>query len=248
MTAVGKFLEMGDMEKIGEMFERIDANMRNINVKLDNALAEMRQVKEENKRLREKVLEQEERINNLEREVRKKNVVMKGVIDEESEKQSDTGVKISAVLRKIGVDLNVEQDLDEARRIGRFNPQKKRPILIKLTKESTRMTILKNAKLLKGTDIWIDEDYPKEIQEERRILITQMKEAREKGHKAQVKYNKLIVDGEVYRANELESKVRTEEEAESGSTRLKRTVYERSPEGDKFVEQLRKISRTNKKN
>lgn len=75
-----------------------------------------------------------------------------------------------------------------------------------------------------------------------------MKEAREKGHKAQVKYNKLIVDGEVYRANELESKVRTEEEAESGSTRLKRTVYERSPEGDKFVEQLRKISRTNKKN
>lgn len=36
--------------------------------------------------------------------------------------------------------------------------------------------ILNYVKVLKGTDIWIGKDYPQEIQEERRRLITQVKD------------------------------------------------------------------------
>lgn len=238
---------MGDMERIEGMFKSIEVGMRGINTKLDDVILEMKQVKEENKKLKEKLVEQDERISSLEREVRKKNIVMKGIIDKENEKESETNEKIREVVQKIGVDFDLKEDLDEARRIGRFNPQKNRPILIKLTRESTRLMILKKAKLLKGTDVWIDEDYPKEVQEERRRLIPQMKEAREKGYRAQVRYNKLIVNGEIYRANAF-GEEETEGEGGSGSNSVKRTVYERSPEGDKFGDQLRKISRINQKN
>lgn len=241
---------MGDMERIQRMFEQIDGNVKGMNEKLDFVMREIKEMKEENKNLRERVVKQEERIQHLEREVRKKNLIIKGIVDGEGEDENETRDKIVAVVQKIGVDIDVKGDVDEVRRIGKYRPQQKRPILVKLTKESTRRTVLKNAKKLKGTDIWIDEDYPREVQEERRRLMPRMKEARENGCKAIVKYNKLIINGEVHTAEELKEGREVERMSEfgSGSNSLKRTVFERSPEGDKFEEQLRKISRTTRKN
>lgn len=40
---------------------------------------------------------------------------------------------------------------------------------------------------------WIDEDYLKEILEKRKLLITRLEEARIKGYRAFLRYNKLIV-------------------------------------------------------
>lgn len=239
---------MGDMERVEKMFGQIDANMKSINQKLDSVMQEIKHMKEDNKRLKERVDEQEERINNLEREVRKKNLIIRGITDEEGEKESDTGDKVNVIMQKIGVNFDPKDDMDEVRRIGKFNPQKKRPVLIKLTREATRARILKSAKVLKGTEIWIDEDYPKDVQEERRRLIPRMKEAREKGYRAQLRYNKLIVNGGVYRADEMEKERETAGGHGNGSSSLKRTVYERSPEGDKVVDQLRKLTRTDQKN
>lgn len=239
---------MADMERIEKMFGQIDANMKSIDLKLDCVMLEMKQVKEENKRLKEKVDDQGERIINLEREVRKRNLVMRGILDKEGEKEGETRDKVSAVMQKIGVNFDIKEELDEVRRIGKYNPQKKRPVLIKLTREATRARILRNTKVLKGTEIWIDEDYPKEVQEERRRLIPHMKEARERGYRAQLRYNKLIVNGVIYRADEVEKEGETDGGSESGSSGVKRTVNERSPEGDKAVDQLRKITRTNQKN
>lgn len=236
------------MEKVEKMFEQIDANMKSIDLKLDSVMLELRQVKGENRRLKERVDEQGEKINSLEREVRKKNLIIKGILDKEDEKEGETRDKVSAVIQKIGVNFDTKEDLDEVRRIGKYNPQKKRPVLIKLTKEATRVRILRNTKVLKGTEIWIDEDYPKEVQEERRRLIPHMKEARERGYRAQLRYNKLIVNGVIYRANEVGKEGEIDGGSESGSSGVKRTVDERSPQGDKTVDQLRKITRTSQKN
>jgi hypothetical protein len=104
--------------------------------------------------------------------------------------------------------------------------------------------ILKNTRKLKNTNIWIDEDYPKEIQEVRRRLIPEMKEARSKGYRAQIRYDKLILNKETHRANHSGQ----EETSRTGSNSHKRTINERSPEGSKFEDQLRKISRTDPKN
>lgn len=61
--------------------------------------------------------------------------------------------------------------VDEMRRIGEYREGRNRPILVKLVKESTTAEILRNTRKLKGTRVWIDEDYPKNIQAERAKLV-----------------------------------------------------------------------------
>ncbi|KAK4875437.1 hypothetical protein RN001_011859 [Aquatica leii] len=150
---------------------------------------------------------QEKRIRILEREVRKKNIVIKGIKYNEQENEKETQEKVNA-----------------------------------------KNEYFKNAKTLKGTDIWIDEDYPKEVQDERRRLIPYMKEARNKGYKALIRYDKLIINNETYRTKDLEKDEEHENGETSDKSRQKRTVNERSPESDKFQENQKRINRTVSKN
>lgn len=236
---------MVDMERIEKMFEQIDGNLQLMNTKLDSVVLEMKKIKEENTELKARIAKQEGRIGSLEREIRKKNLIIKGIEEKENENENEAHDKVTSIIQKIGVNINPD-DIDIAKRIGKYNKQKKRPVLIKLTKESTKLEILKNAKTLKGTDIWINEDYSKEVQEERKRLIPKMREARDKGYKAQIKYNKLIINNEIYKEDGMEEEEEIESEEKSGNNSQKRKVNERSPGADNFEEQLRKITRTRK--
>lgn len=226
------------MDKIASMFQQIDGNMRQMNNKLDVLMTEMKQIKDENKKLKKKVEEQESRIGRLERAVRSKNIVIKGIEEEESENENSIKEKVNRIIHKIGINVETERDIDEIRRIGRKETGKKRPTLVKLMRESTRSEILRNARHLKGTTIWIDEDFPKNVQEKRMTLIPRLKEARDRGHRAVLKYDKLIVDGEIV--------VDSDREDEGGerSAGLKRTVEIRLPEGDSIDGQTPKITKT----
>lgn len=236
------------MERIEKMFQQIEMNMKQMNDKFDAFTLEMNQMKDENKKLKEKVAQQEGRITYLERETRKNNIIIKGVVDEENENTNKTEEKVANIIQKIGTDINVKEDLEQTRRIGKYIKDKKRPILVKVIRGNKKVQILQNARKLKGTDIWIDEDYTKEVVEERKMLIPHMKEARNKGHRAQLKYNKLIINDEIYRANDFTNKEELIKEGRTENTSMKRTVTERSPEGTSFEEQLRKITRTGRKN
>lgn len=57
------------------------------------------------------------------------------------------------------------------------------------------MVVLKATKRLNGTNIWLDGDYTIEVLEERKLLTPPLKKARQKGKRAQLKFNKLFVDG-----------------------------------------------------
>ncbi|KAK4874587.1 hypothetical protein RN001_013947 [Aquatica leii] len=197
---------MSEFDKIEEMFQRIEGNMNQMNTKLDTLVSEMKLVKEENVKLKAQILEQEGKIINLEREVRKKNIVIKGVTDEENENENELRAKLQTIIQKISMNIDIKADTDQARRIGGYSKDKKRPIHVKLTKESTKLAILQNAKKLKESDIWIDQDYTKKTQEERRRLIPQLKEARKKGFKAQLKFNMLIVNDQIYKVEDLRKK------------------------------------------
>lgn len=240
---------MSDMDRIEYMFQQIDGNMKQINEKMSVMSLEMKQMREENTKLKEQVARQENKIERLEREVRRKNIVIKGVSDDENENESEIEQKVCTVIQKIGVSVDNKVDIDGIRRIGKYATQGKRPILVKLTKESKGSEILRNAKNLRGTEIWINEDYPKSIREERRLLVPQLKEARNKGHRAYIRYNRLVINNEVYRSDDPGRKQGIEDgEEEKGSTGQKRTALERSPEGEDIGNQLRKIRTGRQKN
>ncbi|CAH1112578.1 unnamed protein product [Psylliodes chrysocephalus] len=141
------------------------------------------------------------------------------------------------ILQEMGVKIAVKEYIDEVRRMGKYNIERKRPIIVKLNRESTKIMILQKNRRLKGTNIWIDEDYPKEVQEERRKLIIKIKEARNKGHKAQLRYNKLIINDELYWEKDTDQNQEDKKEGCEGSSSQKRTVNERSPEQNRYDEQ-----------
>lgn len=74
-----------------------------------------------------------------------------------------------------------------------------------------------------------------------------MKEARSKGHKALIKYNKLILDNEVYNKEGKDLPTQQQQQKEKSgekSTSIKRLLSERSPKEDMLQAQLRKITKT----
>ncbi|KAF2881117.1 hypothetical protein ILUMI_25065, partial [Ignelater luminosus] len=90
----------------------------------------------------------------------------------------------------------VHRETGGGEKTGEKKENNTRPITIKGIKETTRGLIFKNTRNLRNTNIWIEEDLPKKIQEERKELVAKMKEARQKRFKAFLRYDKLLVEGE----------------------------------------------------
>ena len=55
------------------------------------------------------------------------------------------------------------------------------------------------SRALKGTNYYINEQFPPEINSERNELVKVMKEKRQQGHKTRLVYNKLYVDDILYK-------------------------------------------------
>lgn len=145
---------------------------------------------EENKKLKEKVETLEKKIENIEREKRKNNILVFRL--EENEK-SVMDLFVMAK-RNFKNDLNIEieiNDISKIHRIGKKDDTKVRPILISFVNNWKKNEILKNKRHLKYT--YVTEDFPKEILEKRRLLQPKLREEREKGKIAYIKYDKIII-------------------------------------------------------
>ena len=71
--------------------------------------------------------------------------------------------------------------------------QRPRPLMVKFLRIKTRDTILSKSKMLKGSNIFINEDYPDSVRQKRKELLPKMKAARERGDIAFLRYDKLII-------------------------------------------------------
>lgn len=237
------------LNEILKKLTRIEESNNRLEKKIDKLQEELTETKKENKEIKEKVRraeqkieEQERRIQTLEREIRKKNIIIYGVKEEENETEQIRKEKIKEVLKKIEIPIDISKEIQQIYRMGKQEVigGKSRPILVELTTEKKRADIFKDSKKLKGTDIWIAEDYSKMVQEIRKSLIPFLKDARNNGCKAIIRYDKLIVNGKMYSPEDLIQKT---EEDETYSKKRGRTTSEWSPEGNDKAEQSRKITR-----
>ena len=217
------------MRKMMEMLKEIKDEISK--VRNDVALFKI-----ENTKLQERVQIQEKQIEYLEREAKKKNLIIKGIKDTERETYIKREEEIVKLMKTIGVKMGTDS-IDMTYRIGRFNPEKERPIVVKLTYEKSKYEILRNAKNLKGSNVWIDEDFTQKTQDERRTLIPMMKEIRSEGKTVVLRYNKLIVDGKVY----------TGEVNRNTNKYGKRSINEWSPGNDMLEKEGNRTNKNPKK-
>lgn len=170
---------------------------------------------EENNLLKCEVEKLNSKINMLQKNARRNNLLIHGV--EESEK--NTQELIANTKEMLGkIDLQLEfTDIDKIYRLGKVQDNgKTRPILLTTTTLLKKSEILKNKKKM-SPSTYITEDFTREELEIRKNLQSQLKQERENGNLAYIRHNKIIVKG---KQNEQEKRKRDESISPDGNSML----------------------------
>nr|XP_037870330.1 uncharacterized protein LOC119629233 [Bombyx mori] len=147
---------------------------------------------EENKSLKLKIEAQQKEIEYLKREKRNNNIIIFGV----EEKEKTTLELMDMIKKTFKNDINIdieENAINNLYRLGKRSIQgnKPRPVCCSFVNGWKKNEIVKNKKYLK--EIYVTEDYPKNVLAKRKVLQAELIEERKKGKIAYLKYDKLIV-------------------------------------------------------
>lgn len=169
---------------------------RSITESITNTIMEkieekLQPLKSENKNLKTKIEKLEEEIEYLKREKKNKNIIIFGLKeDEESTTQILNKIK-KAFKDDLGIKME-DGEVNKVYRLGKINKEDKpRPILLSLVSTWKKSEIMKNKKNLK--DLYVKDDFSKEVMEKRKELLPQLEEERRKGNIAYLKHDKLII-------------------------------------------------------
>ena len=167
------------------MSKQTDDIMTRIDEKLVPFTLEMQELRSENEKLKEK-------IHNLEKHKRINNLILYGV----KETETSTVNLIEIIKNKFQNDLNIsfeERDVNTIYRIGKDNTEnrKERPILLTFVNLWKKNEIVANKKKFKN--VYVSEDYPKDILDTRKKLLPKLEEERKKGNYAFINYDKLVI-------------------------------------------------------
>lgn len=149
----------------GKLFEKEEENDK-LKKEITGLNKEIESQKTENTKLSEQIEKNNEtaegKINDLEQYGRRNNVRMNGVAEVGEETPERTTTAIIEVLNNNIENLALRrEDIDIAHRLGKKKNGKHRQIIVKFQSRMKRDTILRNKKLFKGTDIFINEDLTK---------------------------------------------------------------------------------------
>lgn len=178
---------------------------------LQSQIKEFREVIENNKtasdieidKIKNKIQAYDNQILNYEKENRKRNIIIHGIKENETNRKElediilflfNKGMKTSVTISEIDALFRLEIKKDSY----------SRPIIVKFLSQRKVWDILQNRKLLKGQNIYLNEDLPKPIIEKRKELYPLMKELRKKGELTFMKYDKLISNGKVIDPTEVD--------------------------------------------
>ncbi|VVD02956.1 unnamed protein product [Leptidea sinapis] len=160
-----------------QLFLRLKLERKNQTKEITTKLTEnidekLQPIIEENKNLKIEINNLENNVAWLEKDRKKHNIVIFGMEEyEKSNKQLIT--KVIDEIKKLEIELSV-QEINSAHRVGKTtaDSKKARPIVITLANTWKKIEILKNKK--KSKNIYITEDFSKEVLEKRRSLQAQL--------------------------------------------------------------------------
>ena len=149
------------VERVASLQKQIDTNEMSImelQNKLDSKTAEITLLKEsisEESNKREKF---ENQLNDLEQYTRSNSIRIFGV-REQTDEHTDQ-IAIDLAREKLGFSLS-NGDIDRSHRVYQKDPNKPKPIIVKLCSYNVKTQFMKNKKKLKGSGVSIQEDLTK---------------------------------------------------------------------------------------
>ncbi|KAH8036004.1 hypothetical protein HPB51_016308 [Rhipicephalus microplus] len=132
----------------------------------------------------------------LENRLRKNNLIIHGLHETPSE---TTNHLLESVLDLLSVKLGVNcDDIERCHRLGAVRRDKPRPVIIKLMDFRSKIAIMSNARKLKGTKVYINEDYSARVRLARKMLWQNSQNMRKNARKVKLKHDTLTIDGVRY--------------------------------------------------
>lgn len=131
----------------------------------------------------------------LEGQSRRNNIIIDGIGESPNESWSVSEDKVRRLIsEKLQLDHRA-MEIERAHRMGKptTNGERPRPIIAKLFKYKDKLAIMENANKLKGSNIFINEDYTEAVRLRRKELLPDMKAARARGDIAYLRHDKLVV-------------------------------------------------------
>ncbi|KAI5743930.1 hypothetical protein M8J77_023969 [Diaphorina citri] len=171
-------------------------------------------------------------------ERKKRNIIVRGLGMFSHWKEREDGV-FKLIRNHMGVrcedqDIDYIINLDKSRNDG--------PILIRFTTLRKKLEVISKRRTLQGTKIFVDEDYSKEVVEQRIKMRPIMKQLKEQGKNVVMKKDKLFVDGKPWTQEEEEADV--EMEVDSAGEGTSSNIQTKVPGKMKVVGQQRKRGRS----
>lgn len=155
----------------------------------------LKPLQEENAALKIEVEILRTKVQGLEKASRKNNLILHGLKETEVDTY-DLMKKVITTLDLVTKTAELKQwdewEISNVYRIGKKNNKKTRPIRISLNLLWRKTEMLKNKKYLPD-NIYITEDYPKDIQQKRKELKVKLQEELDKGNEAYIAYDQLII-------------------------------------------------------
>ena len=213
---------------------------QNLNIILEEKFASW---EEKHQKLRDMVEYQERRIQFMEKQARQRNIVFFGIKENESSYVDLENNLIKIIKDHLSINLE-NRDLEAIKRVGRKG-DKPRPLVATFSTLGIKINICKQKRLLKNTSYYIDDDYPKHILEKRKELKNQIIQERQKGNRAVIKYDKLVIyksNNKRSRSNSAEPKPRTLNDISSNLKPLKKNKTQQRQQSSAVVQRSNSIS------
>ena len=161
--------------------------------------ADLNKERKNNAQLKNELLTLNQRVNLQENYSRRYNLLFDGVTEEQEENCKQI---IMDFLRQ-KLQLTVDWTIDIAHRTGKPAQGRNRTIIAKFRSVEHRQLVWANRKKLKGTRLFISEDFCDETRSARSRLVPIMKAAWKHQHSAKLVRDELVIDGSHYTLDSL---------------------------------------------
>lgn len=164
------------------------------------------ELKKQNLEMQVKVETLESKVEFLERQFKKNNIIYFGISETKEESLPILEQKTIAIISEMQKVHIKPDDIANLYRIGKDNNGRHpRPVFIALASFKKKMEILSNRSKLKGTDIFVNDDLTPKQREVRKNLQIHARRLREEGKRVSIRGDKVIVHSDSYDVNELNS-------------------------------------------
>ncbi|XP_049514213.1 LOW QUALITY PROTEIN: uncharacterized protein LOC125941275 [Dermacentor silvarum] len=140
-------------------------------------------------------------VDDLDNRSRRNNLIIRGVAEEENEKEETLVKKVKDDIFNATLKVNVNS-IDRIHRLGKKLSGRTPPVILRVADYRDKINVLQNCSKLKDTDYSISEDFSKRVQGIRKKLWDSAGDERKAGRKVKLVFDKLRVNNTLYSWNE----------------------------------------------